>query len=117
MEHGRSSATSGLDTSRENRALGSLPDHPGDAGFYAHAAAKWKEQSEARLAQMQLLTVAQGQDPPAVRRIIDTDLDDLPMLPHTHRDYQRRLETPQALQNARAAWGGSRGRSPRARGI
>ena len=60
--------------------------YPGD-DHLAHASKTYMEQANARLADKGLLAVAQGHDPAWVRCIIDIPLDDLPLLPHTHRDY------------------------------
>ena len=70
----------------------SLPDFPGE-DFLAHAGTQWLESAEAKLAGKQLLAVAQGHEPPAVKCIVDIDLSELPTLPTSHRDHDRREET------------------------
>ena len=51
----------------------SFPAFPGE-DFLAHAATQYREQAEARLATMGLLTVCDGMQPPAAKAIIDIDL-------------------------------------------
>ena len=41
---------------------------------------------------MKLLTVAEGNEPPEVKCIVDVDLDELPELPVTHKEHHRRQE-------------------------
>jgi len=68
-----------------------FPQFPGE-DFLAHTATQYLEAAEARFAKLKLLAVAEGHDPPAVKAIIDVDLDSIPELPQSHRDYHRRME-------------------------
>ena len=70
----------------------SFPQYPGE-DCLAHAATQFIEAAEARLATRSLLSVAQGDEPPSVKCIIDVDLSELPELPPEHRDYHRRMDT------------------------
>ena len=71
--------------------ISDFPQYPGE-DCLQHAATTYREQAEARLAHLHLLVVAQGGVPPSVDCIIDVDLDDIPELPQSHRDYHRRME-------------------------
>ena len=68
----------------------SLPEFPGE-NFLSHAAAMFKEQVEARFAELGWLASAQGLQSESVKAIVDIDLSSLPMLDETHREYNRRL--------------------------
>ena len=85
-------ADDGTTIPKTSRSIVELPAFPGEE-FLAHAGTQWLELAEARLAAAKLLAVAQGHAPPATTCIIDVDLADLPMLPESHRDHVRRLET------------------------
>ena len=67
-----------------------LPEFPGE-NFLSHAAAMFKEQVEARFAELGWLASAQGLQSESVKAIVDIDLASLPMLDETHREYNRRL--------------------------
>ena len=90
-EHGIS-AGGGAKILNKSDSQRSFPVVPGELCL-AHAGSQYKEQAETRLANLGLLAVAQGFDPPNVKCIVDVDLDDLPELPHDHKEYQRRHET------------------------
>ena len=76
----------------ESNTHGAFPQFPGE-DFQAHSAAQYKEQIDARLADLGLLAVAQGHDPASVKSIIDYDISVLPVLASTHRDFVRTQET------------------------
>ena len=88
MEHGLSPAVHGTPSSSSRReqqpALMDFPQFPGE-DFYAHAGTQYKEQAEARFANLKLLGVAEGLDPPSANSIVDIDLTTLPELPASHR--------------------------------
>ena len=74
---------------KDNSLLGAadFPQFPGE-DCLSHTAALYKEQAEARLTTLGLLSVANGLDPSSVRSIID--YDDPGDLPPGHRDFERR---------------------------
>ena len=72
--------------------VANLPEFPGE-NFFSHAATAYKEQVEARLAELGWLAAAQGLQSEAVKAIVDIDLTRLPELEPTHREYNRRMET------------------------
>ena len=72
--------------------VANLPEFPGE-NFFSHAATAYKEQVEARLAELGWLAAAQGLQSEAVKAIVDIDLTRLPELEPTHREYHRRMET------------------------
>ena len=72
--------------------VANLPAFPGE-DFYSHAASAYREQVEARLAELGWLAAAQGLQSEAVKAIVDIDLTRLPELDPADRDYNRRLET------------------------
>ena len=57
---------------------------------------------ETRLAAQHLLVVAQGGSPPEEDCIIDVNLSDVPLLPSTHKDFERRMETRIKVINTNA---------------
>ena len=66
-----------------------FPQFPGEEVF-SHAAALYLEKAEARLASLGLLAAAQGHPSEATKAIVDIDLDELPALDPSHREYHRR---------------------------
>ena len=66
-----------------------FPQFPGEE-VYSHAAALFLEKAEARLASLGLLAAAEGHPSEATKAIVDIDLDDLPALEPSHREYHRR---------------------------
>ena len=61
------------------------------------------EQVDARLTTLGLISTAKhATDPDSVKAIIDLDLSVLPVLPTTHRDYYRNLETRMKWQQINA---------------
>ena len=72
--------------------VANLPPFPGE-DFYSHAASAYREQVEARLAELGWLASAQGLQSEAVKAIVDIDLTRLPELDPADRDYNRRMET------------------------
>ena len=79
-----------------------LTEFPGE-DFLAHAAALWKEQTAARLAEAGLLNTANGKEPAECKMITDIDLGAIPELPKDHRDYNRRQEARSRAQTQNAA--------------
>ena len=81
------------------RASG-FPQFPGEE-VYSHAAAQFQEKAEARLASLGLLAAAEGMPSEATKAIVDIDLDELPALDPTHKEYHRRQtdRTKIAAQN------------------
>ena len=94
-------STGDQDTKVSAAAKNSFPQYPG-GNFLAHAGSQYKEEADARLSMLGLLGVAQGGDSPAVKAIIDTDLSVLPVLPVTHKDYYRNLETRLKIETQNA---------------
>ena len=77
-----------------------FPQFPGEE-VLSHAAALFLEKAEARLASLGLLAVAEGMPSEATKAIVDIDLDELPALEPTHKEYHRRQtdRTKIAAQN------------------
>ena len=101
MGLGSKAADDATNSDLTNSNIKDFPQYPGE-GCLQHAAAMYKEQVETRLAANHLLVVAQGGSPPAADCIIDVSLSDVPLLPTTHRDYERRMETRIKIQNTNA---------------
>ena len=90
-----------------------LPEFPGE-NFLSHAAAIFQEQVEARFAELGWLASAQGLQSEEVKAIVDFDLDQIPMLDETHREYHDhrviiRLSPLHRRRGSRGATGGQRG--------
>ena len=79
---------------------GDFPQFPGEE-VYSHAAALYQEKAEARLASLGLLAAAEGLPSEATKAIVDIDLDELPALDPSHKEYHRRQtdRTKIAAQN------------------
>ena len=86
----------------ESATHAAFPQIPGE-DFLAHAASHYREQVDARLAELGLLSVAQGHDPASVKAIIDYDLAALPVLASTHKDFYRNMETRMKWEKENAA--------------
>jgi hypothetical protein len=85
------------DTDTRRNSAQRLPEFPGE-NFLAHQGSQWLESAEAIMAAAQLIAVAKGFPPQSTACIVDVDLDDLPALPASHRDYERRLEARTKVQ-------------------
>ena len=70
-----------------------LTEFPGE-DFLAHAAALWKEQTSARLAEAGLLNTANGKEPAECKMITDIDLGAIPELRHLQRQHARPEQVP-----------------------
>ena len=74
-----------------------FPQFPGE-DFQAHEASHYKEQVDARLTALGLISVAQGHPPASVKAIKDYDLSILPVYPPSHKDYFRTLESRMKME-------------------
>ena len=84
-------------------ASATFPQFPEDSA-HAHARTQFKESAKARLAGLGLLGVAANGDwPAAAKQIIDFDLDELPELPVTHREHERRKVDRMKIKASNAA--------------
>ena len=61
--------------------------------MHLHDAVQYWENLQAALAHATLLKAAMGMEPDESRKIVDINLNDLPILPDNHPQYERRLET------------------------
>ena len=77
--------------SSDAKARQDYPQFPGEE-FLSHTAAVYQEQMEARFASRGILASAQGFESEAAKAIVDIDLNQLPALPASHRDHERRNE-------------------------
>ena len=78
-----------------------LPDFPGE-DVLSHEGLIWKRAAVTKLAPYELVVVAETGHPPALDEIVDASLDDFPVLPLGHPQYERRMSERNkiAVQNA-----------------
>ena len=65
-----------------------LPDFQGE-DVLSHEGLIWKRAAVTKLAPYELVVVAETGHPPALDEIVDASLDDFPVLPLGHPQYER----------------------------